>query len=161
VKEGDKVEQFQNLADVSTDKLFTQIPATEDGKIHKLYIQEGQPCQVGAILLEIEVEDGGASASTSKPSSGSQKSETPSKAEVNTIGTPTKDHPAPVTKEDKLTEGSTAKSSSRKETSERSQASPAVREYARSKGVSIHEIIVSNTLYAGNWSRGQSHQRGH
>ena len=57
VKEGDLVEEFQNLADVSTDKLFTQIPSTDKGKVHKLHFKEGDACQVGSVLLELELED--------------------------------------------------------------------------------------------------------
>lgn len=65
VKEGDIVEEFQTIADVATDKLFTQIPSAYAGKIHKVFHKEEDTCLVGGVFVEIEVEDGGASTSTS------------------------------------------------------------------------------------------------
>ena len=56
VEEGEEVEDFQTLVDVSTDKLFTEIPSTEAGKIHKIFIGEGEACQVGEVLFQIEVD---------------------------------------------------------------------------------------------------------
>ena len=44
------------MADVATDKLFTQIPSPYDGKIHKIFYEVEQSCQVGDVLLEIEVD---------------------------------------------------------------------------------------------------------
>ena len=54
VKEGDIVEEFDTLADVSTDKLFTQIPSSHSGKIHKLLVKKDEFCNVGGFLLEID-----------------------------------------------------------------------------------------------------------
>lgn len=48
------------MADVSTDKLFTQITSTYNGKVHKLFYKEEEACLVGDPLLEIEVEGAGA-----------------------------------------------------------------------------------------------------
>lgn len=58
VKVGDTVEEFQTLADVSTDKLFTQIPSDFNGKIHKLYYEEEENALIGKPFVDIEVEDG-------------------------------------------------------------------------------------------------------
>jgi len=57
VKEGDQVVEFQTVADVATDKLFTQIPSSYNGKIHKRLHKEEEMCQVGEVFLEVEVED--------------------------------------------------------------------------------------------------------
>jgi 2-oxoisovalerate dehydrogenase E2 component (dihydrolipoyl transacylase) len=46
VKEGDMVEEFQEVADVATDKLFTTIPSSFKGKIHKRFHKEEDSCQV-------------------------------------------------------------------------------------------------------------------
>ena len=54
VKEGDIVEEYDDLADVTTDKLATKIPSTYSGKIHKLLVEEDGFCEVGQILLEID-----------------------------------------------------------------------------------------------------------
>ena len=45
------------MADVATDKLFTGIPSSYSGKIHKRFHEEEQECQVGEVFLEIEVDD--------------------------------------------------------------------------------------------------------
>lgn len=57
VKVGDNVEEFQTLADVSTDKLFTQIPSAYEGKIHKLFYGVEDTALVGDPFVQIEVED--------------------------------------------------------------------------------------------------------
>ena len=54
VKEGDIVEEYDDLAEVTTDKLNTIIPSTLSGKIHRLLIDEDQFCQTGEVLLEID-----------------------------------------------------------------------------------------------------------
>ena len=46
VNEGDMVEEFQEVADVATDKLFTTIPSSFRGKIHKKYVKEEETCLV-------------------------------------------------------------------------------------------------------------------
>lgn len=55
VVEGEEVEDFQNVADVSTDKLFTSIPCTDNGIIHKIFVQEGDACKVGGVLFQLEL----------------------------------------------------------------------------------------------------------
>jgi len=40
VKEGDMIEEFQAVADVATDKLFTVIPSSYKGKVYKRFHQE-------------------------------------------------------------------------------------------------------------------------
>jgi 2-oxoisovalerate dehydrogenase E2 component (dihydrolipoyl transacylase) len=54
VKEGDMVEEYDDLADVTTDKLSTKIPSTYSGKIHRLLVEEEGFCNVGQVLLEID-----------------------------------------------------------------------------------------------------------
>jgi len=86
VQEGDVVEELQTLADVSTDKLFTPIPASYSGKIHKIHVIEGNDCEVGQLLLEMEVEEGLLSEEDlyhAKPDSSKSKgTESDDKAEV-------------------------------------------------------------------------------
>jgi len=47
VREGDSVEEFQKIADVESDKQFTEISAPENGIVKKMYFLEDQTCQVG------------------------------------------------------------------------------------------------------------------
>lgn len=39
IKQGDRVEQFQKLADVASDKQFTEITASDSGVIKKIHYQ--------------------------------------------------------------------------------------------------------------------------
>eukprot|EP00331_Platyophrya_macrostoma_P008733 CAMPEP_0176412686 /NCGR_PEP_ID=MMETSP0127-20121128/4280_1 /TAXON_ID=938130 /ORGANISM="Platyophrya macrostoma, Strain WH" /LENGTH=406 /DNA_ID=CAMNT_0017792381 /DNA_START=22 /DNA_END=1242 /DNA_ORIENTATION=- len=76
VKEGDRVQELDTLADVATDKLFTQIPSSYNGKIHKRYFQEEEACEVGQVLLDIEVDEESSETSTAPTSSHQQTSTT-------------------------------------------------------------------------------------
>ena len=51
VKSGDKVEEYQKLADITSDKQFTELTASDTGLITKLFHQEGDLCQVGDPLF--------------------------------------------------------------------------------------------------------------
>ncbi|CAD8067560.1 unnamed protein product [Paramecium primaurelia] len=57
VKEGDKITEFDPVADVSTDKMFTQIPSSFTGVIHKRYHKEQDQCQVGELFVDIDVDE--------------------------------------------------------------------------------------------------------
>ena len=51
--------EFQKLADVASDKQFTEITASTPGVVRKIHYQEEEICQVGDLFLEIETgEDG-------------------------------------------------------------------------------------------------------
>ena len=53
VKEGDSINEFDKMADVESDKQFTEITSPDNGIIKKLYYHEDQTCRVGDIFLEI------------------------------------------------------------------------------------------------------------
>ena len=78
VKEGDMVQEFQKIADIDSDKQHTELTSTDTGKIHKIYHQEESICQVGELLLEIELPDGKpAPTESSKQSEPAAKTEQP------------------------------------------------------------------------------------
>jgi 2-oxoisovalerate dehydrogenase E2 component (dihydrolipoyl transacylase) len=54
VKEGDRICEFEKVADVESDKQFTEITSPEEGVIKKLYYREDETCQVGDIFLEMD-----------------------------------------------------------------------------------------------------------
>lgn len=54
VEEGQRVEEFDNLCEVFTDKLVAPIPSTSAGIIKKINFVEEDVCLVGSILIEIE-----------------------------------------------------------------------------------------------------------
>src|SRR5207247_8914492 len=58
VKEGDKVEQYDPLFEVVTDKVNAGVPAEVAGAITKIIVGDGQSVKVGTTVAEIEAGDG-------------------------------------------------------------------------------------------------------
>ena len=56
VKEGDKVEEDQPLAEVATDKVDSEIPSPYEGTITKLLVKEGEIPKVGQVIAMLENE---------------------------------------------------------------------------------------------------------
>lgn len=56
VKPGDRVDEYEPLAEVMTDKVTAEIPATSAGVIKELLIGEGDTVSVGTPVLTMEVE---------------------------------------------------------------------------------------------------------
>ena len=52
-REGDRVEAFEPLLEISTDKVDSEIPAPADGVLLKIYIQEGETVEHGTVLAVI------------------------------------------------------------------------------------------------------------
>lgn len=62
VSVGDKVSKYDPLAEVTTDKVNSEVPSSFDGVIKELIAQEGETYEVGAVILTIETEGGGSAA---------------------------------------------------------------------------------------------------
>ena len=54
VKEGDKVEQYDPLFEVVTDKVNAEVPAEVAGTVTKIIVADGETVKVGTPLAEIE-----------------------------------------------------------------------------------------------------------
>lgn len=52
-KEGDSVNELEPLLEVNTDKVDTEIPAPASGTVLKIFVEEGVPAKVGAVLAFI------------------------------------------------------------------------------------------------------------
>ena len=63
VKEGDKVEQYDPLFEVVTDKVNAEVPAEVAGTVTKIIVGDGQTVKVGTPLAEIETDGTVAAAS--------------------------------------------------------------------------------------------------
>jgi len=59
VSVGDKVNKYDPLAEVTTDKVNSEIPSSFTGVIKELIAQEGETYEVGEVILTIETEGGG------------------------------------------------------------------------------------------------------
>ena len=78
VKEGDKVEQYDPLFEVVTDKVNAEVPAEVAGTVTKIIVGDGQTVKVGTPLAEIETE--GATAEAAAPTPQPAAAETPEPA---------------------------------------------------------------------------------
>ena len=67
VKEGDKVEQYDPLFEVVTDKVNAEVPAEVAGTVTKIIVGDGQTVKVGTPLAEIETDGGTAEAAAPAP----------------------------------------------------------------------------------------------
>ena len=56
VREGERVDKDQNLCEITTDKVDTEIPAPEAGVVTQLLVAEGETIEVGAKLAVIAAE---------------------------------------------------------------------------------------------------------
>ena len=52
-QEGDRVEAFEPLLEISTDKVDSEIPAPAEGVLLKIHIQEGETVEHGTVLAVI------------------------------------------------------------------------------------------------------------
>ena len=62
VKEGDRVEQYDPLFEVVTDKVNAEVPAEVAGVVTKIIVGDGQTVNVGTPLAEISTDDAAAPA---------------------------------------------------------------------------------------------------
>ncbi len=53
VKEGDSVEEHQNVLEIETDKAIVEVPSPKAGRVMKLNKEEGETAKVGDILVTI------------------------------------------------------------------------------------------------------------
>ncbi|WP_066312492.1 dihydrolipoamide acetyltransferase family protein [Bacillus sp. FJAT-29814] len=70
VSVGDKVNKYDPLAEVMTDKVNAEVPSSFTGIIKELIAGEGDTLAVGEIICKIETEGGGVAAEVSAPQAG-------------------------------------------------------------------------------------------
>ena len=75
-KPGDRIEQYEPICEVMTDKVNAEIPSTMDGIMGEILAEEGRTVDVGEIICRISAEGGAVSETAapaqSQPASGSQ-----------------------------------------------------------------------------------------
>ena len=139
VKEGDAIEQFQNLCEVQSDKATVEITSRYDGVVTKVHYEVGDLAKVGLPLVDIEVEGDVEEAPAPTP--------TAPKVEREPVAAPTPSvvveqapqivHDAPV---------------HARKPGDKLLATPAVRRLAKEHGVNLAE--VPGTAKAGRISKG-------
>jgi len=152
VKVGDTVEQYDPIADVMTDKVNAEVPASFTGVIKEISVEEGETVEVGALIGYMEVE--GASGAESQEEK--QKPSTTSEPENNEKTTVPKDpstqgNQSPINK-------------SIQDTSQKTRYSPAVMRLASEHNIDLSTMTGSGlggritrkdveSYLAGNFSR--------
>ncbi|MDA8091443.1 MAG: dihydrolipoamide acetyltransferase family protein [Nitrospiraceae bacterium] len=66
VKEGDTISEHQNVLEVETDKAVVEMPSPKDGKVGRLFKDEGETARVGDVLMTIAA-DGEAETAGKRP----------------------------------------------------------------------------------------------
>jgi 2-oxoisovalerate dehydrogenase E2 component (dihydrolipoyl transacylase) len=64
---GDRIERYEPLVEVVTDKVTMEVPSPVDGSLVKILAQEGETIPMGAPIAEVETADGEGSAAHPEP----------------------------------------------------------------------------------------------
>jgi len=67
VKPGDKIQAFDKICEVQTDKATDQITSPFDGTVTKLYAEVGGVAKVGTALIDVELPDGAEAPASATP----------------------------------------------------------------------------------------------
>ncbi|MCA1022961.1 dihydrolipoamide acetyltransferase family protein [Halobacillus litoralis] len=118
VQPGDKVNKYDPIAEVMTDKVNAEVPSSFTGVIKDLVASEGDTIEVGELMCHIEIEGSG---SGEEPSAAEQKEETPSE----TSSKEQKSTPAP---------------SAGKEQKQKKRYSPAVMTLAQDNDIDLNQV---------------------
>ncbi|KAG8703503.1 hypothetical protein FRC09_004123 [Ceratobasidium sp. 395] len=159
-----KVASFDPLCEVQSDKASVEITSPFDGIVTKLLVQEGHIAKVGEGLCVIEVEEDGDAEGTSEPTREEpsiQTSFTPKTEEKATERAtegsytlpPTTRRHHPLDPARPTTDITQQQPSREKSSSNQALATPSVRHYARSQGVSDLDVIGAGSGRAGRIER--------
>ena len=125
-KEGDKVASGEVVAEIQTDKAVMEMPAFDDGVIHKIYVQEGTSVPLGA-RLALLLEDGEAApaddAAPPKAAPAAKAAAAGAPAKAATVGKP-----------------AAAKSAAKFDPNIRIKASPLAKKIALERGVDLRGV---------------------
>ncbi|HLB11519.1 MAG TPA: dihydrolipoamide acetyltransferase family protein [Dehalococcoidia bacterium] len=122
---GDKVERFDPLVEIVTDKVTVELPSPVAGTITEILVKEGETVKVGAVLAIIEEVEGAAKPVEAPPAAKPAEAAVGAKAEA-----------APAAREAAPPE---------EEEAEGRRATPAVRRMARELGVDLAQVRGTGT----------------
>ena len=71
-KPGDKIEKYDPLVEVITDKVNMEMPAPFSGTLTRILVEEGTTIPVGAVIAEMDTTDADAAAGQPKPAQASE-----------------------------------------------------------------------------------------
>lgn len=139
--EGDPVGEDEPFVEVMTDKATVELTSPKAGKIHKLHFKEGDLANVGDVIADID--DGGSEESSGKEEvkqTAVPESDAPDAEEEKTLFELPKEGAA-ATKQLKRNAPSAAGHSAAVPDGYKATAAPAVRKYAREKGIDINQVL--------------------
>lgn len=128
IKPGDEVKSGQVIADIQTDKATMEQVAYEAGKVHKLYVKEGDKVAIGGAMAML-LEEGEAPPADDAPPA-------PKKVAAPESAAPTSSRPAGRAR-------SSARAGASRARHGRIKASPLARKIAEERGVDLGSLIGS------------------
>src|SRR5438094_4117086 len=142
---GDKVNKYDLLVEVQTDKVNTEIPSPVAGTLKEVKVEEGQTVPIGTLLAVFETSDGEAPASAPQPAP-DQPATQPQAPSAQRAAPPPPQSASPPSQ-------SSAAATATAERPDLSdvRATPAVRKLAGENGIDISQI--EGTGLAGRVSR--------
>ena len=90
-KPGDRVEKYDPLVEVVTDKVTMEVPSPVDGVLTRILAEEGATVPMGAPIAEVETEDGQTAVSGPAPAAQAPPASEQAPREAGTIGYLVKD----------------------------------------------------------------------
>lgn len=132
VKEGDKVESGDVIAEVETDKATMEVEAFDPGTVLKVMAQEGEAIPLGGLIAIIGEEGEDISELLEGADTGTEKAEQP--AEETKAAEKEEKKEEPEAKEAKPKEGAAAADDGR------IKASPLARKMAEDKGINLNDV---------------------
>src|SRR5919199_2067923 len=79
---GEKVNKYDLLVEVQTDKVNTEIPSPVSGTLKEVKVEEGQTVPIGTLLAVFDTGDGEAAAASPAASSGAGRATTSAATEA-------------------------------------------------------------------------------
>ena len=92
---GDKVNKYDLLVEVQTDKVNTEIPSPVAGTLKEVKVEEGQTVPIGTLLAVFDTADGEAAAQPSAPAAASQQAAPQAAPAAPRASTPQSNAPSP------------------------------------------------------------------
>jgi 2-oxoisovalerate dehydrogenase E2 component (dihydrolipoyl transacylase) len=146
---GDKVNKYDLLVEVQTDKVNTEIPSPVAGTLKEVKVEEGQTVPIGTLLAVFDTADGEATAQPSAPAAPQRAQATP-QAQASAAQQPAaapvpvpsvpRAAPPPPQSSYSAPQSSTATATAERPDLSDVRATPAVRKLASEHGIDISEI---------------------
>jgi len=135
-KPGDKVEKYEAIVEINTDKVNVELPCPVSGTLTEILAQEGETIPVGAELARLETAEGEVPADISPVAADEGATTTAPEKEKAPVATATK-------QEAKAASTDAPSGNGRQVTEERPRATPRVRKLAEELGVNLMQLTGS------------------